>query len=70
LTGFSHPFVMAMVEEQRRADYRAQADRDRLARSIQPNADFRLMWPDRAALVAVVVVLALLLAAGSTVGAA
>ena len=70
MTGSAHPFVMTQVAEQRRADYLAQADRDRLARSIQPNADFRLMWPDRAAVVAVVVVLALLLAAGTAVGAA
>jgi hypothetical protein len=70
MTGFSHPFVVAQVAEQHRADYLAQADRDRLARSVQPNADSRLMWPDRAAVVAVVVVLALLLAAGTAVGAA
>jgi hypothetical protein len=70
MTGFPHPFVMAQVAEQRRADYQAQADRDRLARSVKPNADSRLMWLDRAAVVAVVVVLALLFAAGSTVGAA
>jgi hypothetical protein len=70
MTGFSHPFVVAQVAEQHRADYLAQADRDRLARSVQPDADSRLMWPDRAAVVAVVVVLALLLAAGTAVGAA
>jgi hypothetical protein len=70
MTGFSHSFDIVMVAEQRRADFLAQADRDRLARSVQPNADSRLMWPDRAAVVAVVVVLALLLAAGNAVGAA
>jgi hypothetical protein len=70
MTGFSHPFVVAQVAEQRRADYQAQANRDRLARSVQSNADSRLMWPDRAAVLAVVVVLALLLAAGNAVGAA
>jgi len=70
MTGFPHPFVMIEVAEHRWADYLAQADRDRLARSVQPNADSRLMWPDRAALVAVVVGLALLLVAGTAVGAA
>jgi len=70
MTGFPHPFVMTQVAEQRRADYLAQADRDRLARSVQPDADARLMWPDHVAVVAVVVVLALLLAAGTAVGAA
>lgn len=68
MTGFSHPFVMVRVAEQRRADFQAQADRDRLARSVQSNADPRFAWPDRAAVVAVVV--ALLLAAGAAVGAA
>ena len=70
MTGFSHPFVMVQVLEQRRADFHAEADRERLARSVQPNADSRLMWPDRAAVVAVVLMLALLFAAGTAVGAA
>ena len=68
MTGFPHPFVMATVAAHRRAEFQAQADRDRLARSVQPNADPRLAWPDRAAVVAVVV--ALLLAVGTAVGAA
>ena len=70
MTGFPHPFVMAQVAEQRHADFQAEADRERLARSVQPNADSRLMWPDRAAVVAVVLMLALLFAAGTAVGAA
>ena len=68
MTGFPHPVVMVTVAAHRRADFQAQADRDRLARLVQPSVDARLAWPDRAAVVAVVV--ALLLAAGAAVGAA
>jgi hypothetical protein len=68
MTGFPHPFGMVTVAQHRRADFQAQADRDRLARLVQPNPDAHLMWPDRAAVV--VVVVALLLAAGAAVGAA
>jgi hypothetical protein len=68
MTGFPHPFLMGTVAAHRRADFQAQADRDRLARLVQPSADAHLMWPDRAAVLAVVV--ALLLAAGTAIGAA
>jgi len=68
MTGFPHPFGMVTVAEHRRADFQAQADRDRLARLVQPDAEPRLAWPDRAAVV--VVVVALLLAVGTAVGAA
>ena len=69
MTGFSHPFVVTMVAEQRRTDFQAEADRDRLARSVQPNAGSHLKWSDCIAVVAVVVVLALLVA-GTAVGTA
>ena len=68
MTGFPHPFGMVTVAEHRRAEFQAQADRDRLARLVPPTADAHLMWPDRAAVV--VVVVALLLAASAAVGAA
>jgi hypothetical protein len=68
MTGFPHPFGMVTVAQHRRADFQAQADRDRLARLVPPTADARRAWPDRGAVV--VVVVALLLAAGAAVGAA
>jgi hypothetical protein len=68
MTGFPHPFLMGTVAAHRRADFQAQADRDRLARLVPPSAEPRLAWSDRAAVVAVIV--ALLLAAGAAVGAA
>jgi hypothetical protein len=70
MIGQSHLFVMGMVTEQRVADFHAEAERHRLARLAPPRADRRQAWPDLAAVVAVITVLALLLAANFAVGAA
>ena len=57
-------FVLTVHEEHRRSNFHAQADRDRLARLAQGDGDRGPHWPDVAAVLAVVMVLALLFVAG------
>lgn len=66
MTGGPHLYAMTIVAEQRHAEFLAQADRDRLGQLTQPKTD-RQRWADLFAVLAIVVVLALLLAAGAEV---
>jgi hypothetical protein len=66
MTGGPHPDSITRVAEQRRAEFLAQADRDRLARLARPQGD-RQQRVELFALVAMVVALALLAAAGASV---
>ena len=63
MAGIPHPVTVTVYAEQRRADFLAWAERERLGALARPRAGQHLTWPDLVAVVAVVVVVALLLAA-------
>ena len=56
--------VLSVHEAQRRAHVQAEAERDRRGRLAQGEGVFRPQWPDVAAVMAVVLVLALLVLTG------
>jgi hypothetical protein len=68
--GLPHPNTIAVYAAERRADFHAEAERDRLAQQAEQRAERRPGWPGLVAVAMFVVVVALLLAAGSAAGAA
>jgi hypothetical protein len=70
MTVNSHPLVLTKLAEQRGAELRTQAERDRLARYVASASDAvrRQPWTGLPAVVATAVTLALLLAAGNAAG--
>jgi predicted phage tail protein len=66
MTGGPHPYHVIRVAEQRRAEFLAQADRDRLARLARPQPVPRPQWSDAFAVLTIVMAVALL-AAGALV---
>jgi hypothetical protein len=65
MIGQSHPILKTMVVAQRRTDFHAWAENDRMCELAQPGAAPRRSWPDLAAVTMVIVALALLLVEGS-----